>query len=281
MYYRYSQKWIDLFHNDPFMIEVETGHYVKGMHNLLNAHFDLRNFEKFEVTLKQFEEFAKTPVANQHDNFRTHTSIYINSARLNWHLMRGTFKEGLSIVPEIEAKLTEYALFVDSHRILVFNYKIASLYFGSGDYSTSIDYLQKIMHGQANMDLRIDLQCYARLLHLLAHYELGNYELMESLTKSVYRFMAKMKNLTVVEEEMFKFLRHSFKVSPRELKPELETFLTKIKHLERNRFETRAFAYLDIISWVESKVYEKPLGTVIYEKYLKRKKRVYRELPAA
>ena len=46
MYYRYSQKWIDLFDEQPVMIGVETGHYIKGMHNLLNAHFDLRNFRK-------------------------------------------------------------------------------------------------------------------------------------------------------------------------------------------------------------------------------------------
>lgn len=274
MYYRYSQKWIDLFNAEPFMKEVETGHYIKGMHNLLNAHFDLRNFKRFEITLRQFEEFEKTSTAQMHDNFRTHTSIYINSARLNQHLMSGTFKEGLKIVPEIVQKLEAYSLFVDSHRILVFNYKIASLYFGSGDYSTSIDYLQKVMSG--SMDLRIDLQCYARLLHLMAHYEMGNYELMESLTKSVYRFMAKMKNLTVVEEEMFRFLRNTFSYSPKEFKPELEKFLVKIKHLERNRFETRAFAYLDVVSWVESKVYEKPLSTVIYEKYLASKKRIYK-----
>jgi hypothetical protein len=188
--------------------------------------------------------------------------------------MSGTFKEGLKIIPEIEKKLDEYALFVDSHRILVFNYKIASLYFGSGDYSTSIDYLQKIMNG--NMDLRIDLQCYARLLHLMAHYVMGNYDLMESLTKSVYRFMARMKNLTVVEEEIFRFLRNTFKVSPRLFKPELEKLLAKIKHLERNRFETRAFAYLDVVSWVESKVYGKPISTIIYEKYLSSKKRIYK-----
>jgi hypothetical protein len=274
MYYRYSQKWIDLYNAEPFMKEVETGHYIKGMHNLLNAHFDLRNFKKFEITLRQFEEFEKTTTAQMHDNFRTHTSIYINSARLNQHLMSGTFKEGLKIIPEIEKKLDEYALFVDSHRILVFNYKIASLYFGSGDYSTSIDYLQKIMNG--NMDLRIDLQCYARLLHLMAHYEMGNYDLMESLTKSVYRFMARMKNLTVVEEEIFRFLRNTFKVSPRLFKPELEKLLAKIKHLERNRFETRAFAYLDVVSWVESKVYGKPISTIIYEKYLSSKKRIYK-----
>jgi hypothetical protein len=49
MYYRYACKWIDLFEEQPFMKEVETGHYIKGMHNLLNAHFDLRNFEGFEA----------------------------------------------------------------------------------------------------------------------------------------------------------------------------------------------------------------------------------------
>jgi hypothetical protein len=106
----------------------------------------------------------------------------------------------------------------------------------------------------------------------MAHYELGNFEIMESLTKSVYRFMAKMKNLTVVEEEMFRFIRNSFSSSPRQLKPELEKLLNKIKHLEKNRFETRAFAYLDIISWVESKVKEKPMSEIIQQKYLQSKR---------
>lgn len=57
MYYRYSQKWINAFDEDPQMIAVETGHYVKGMHNLLNAHFDLRNHKEFDETLKSFERY--------------------------------------------------------------------------------------------------------------------------------------------------------------------------------------------------------------------------------
>ena len=266
MYYRYSQKWVDLFHEEPMMITVETGHYTKGMHNLLNAHFDLRNYQKFKTTLEEFEEFASTEVANHHDNFRIQTFVYINSAKINQHLMLGTFKEGLSLVPYVEQKLHEYELYIDRHRILVFNYKIATLYFGSGDYEKCIDYLQRIIND--HVDLRNDLQCYARLLHLIAHYELGNFEIIEYLTKSVYRFMARMENLTVVEEEMFKFLRHSFHVSRNKLKPELEKFLQKNKQFEKSRFETRAFAYLDIISWVESKVFQKPMNEILKEKYL-------------
>lgn len=271
MYYRYSQKWVDIFNAEPTMKRVETGHYIKGVHNLLNAHFDLRNYKRFEDTLQEMEDFAKTSIAMQHDNFRIHTFVYIYSARVNFHLIQGTFKEALKLVPYIEEKLEEYALHIDKHRVLVFNYKIAMLYFGSGDYDTSIDYLQKIIND--NVDLRYDLQCYARLVHLMAHYELGNFEIIEYLIKSVYRFMAKMGNLTVIEEEIFRFLRSSFNVSPRKLKPELKKLLDKIKQFEKNRFETRAFAYLDIISWVESKVLDKPMSEIIYNKYLQSKHR--------
>ena len=277
MYYRYSQKWIDIFHEQPFMINIETGYYIKGMHNLLNAHFDLRNYEKFDITLKEFEKFAKSEIANKHANHRVQVFVYISSAKINHHFMLGTFTKGLALVPHIEEKLKEYDLIIDTHRVLVFNYKIATLYFGSGDYATCIDYLQRIIND--NVDLRYDLQCYARLLHLMAHYELGNFDIIESLIKSVFRFMAKMENLTVVEEEMFKFLRNSFHVSARKLKPEFEKFLQKIKQFEKSRFETRSFAYLDVISWVESKVYEKTMGEVIHEKYLKSRKRKYQLTP--
>ena len=180
--------------------------------------------------------------------------------------MQGTFSQGLPMVPVIEKQLVEEDIFLDPHRVLVMNYKFAMLYFGSGDYNRSIDYLQLVINDTSN--LRYDLQCYARLVHLMAHYELGNDMLMESLTKSVYRFMAKMKNLTSVEEAIFRFLRQSMPFSPRQLKPEFEKLLNTIKHLEKNRFQTRSFAYLDIISWIEGKVYGKSMEKVVHEKYL-------------
>jgi hypothetical protein len=76
---------------------------------------------------------------------------------------------------------------------------------------------------------------------------------------------------------MLRFLRNSFDVPTKKIKPELEKLLSKIKHLEKNRFETRSFAYLDIISWLESKVYEKPMSAIIYDKYKQSKKRHYRK----
>jgi hypothetical protein len=266
LYYRYSQRWVDLFEKDKFMIGVETAHYIKGMHNLLGAHFDLQNYTKFIQTLEHFEKFSRSDIVLNDDNNRIQAFVYIHISKINKHFIEGTFSEGLELIPYIEAKLKEYRLYLDRHRVLVFYYKFASLFFGSGDYDQTIHYLNQIINWK--VDLRTDLQCYSRLLHLIAHYELGNYQLLEYLIKSVYRFMAKMGNLSLVEEEIFHFLRKSFKLSPKQLKPEFENLLAKLKTYEKNRFETRVFAYLDIISWLESKIRNVPVQDIIREKFI-------------
>jgi len=197
--------------------------------------------------------------------------VYLYTEKINKHFLEGTFTEGLKLVPCIEKKLEEYNLNLDRHRVLVFYYKIACLYFGSGDNEKTIEYLNKIINWK--VDLRTDLQCYARLLHLIAHYELGNYQLLEYLIKSVYRFMAKMKNLSVVEEEIFRFLRKSFSLSPNKIIPAFKLLKEKLQRYQGNPLETRSFMYLDIIAWLESKILNAPVQQVRRERFLAGRKR--------
>ncbi|MCW3092399.1 MAG: hypothetical protein JWP81_3468 [Ferruginibacter sp.] len=269
-YYRYTQKWVNLFDEEPFMTEIETAHYIKGMHNLMGSHFDLGNHRKLVETLAIFDQFCTSELVQNNVNNRIQCFVYRTISVFNKHFLEGSFTEGLALIPGIEEKIKEYEIYLDRHRILVFYYKIACLYFGSGNYEKAIDYLNKITNWK--VDLRTDLQCYSRLLHLIAHYELGNEEILDHLIKSVYRFMAKMHNLSVVEEEIFKFIRTSFHVSVKGIKPELEKLLVKLKSLQNNRFETRAFMYLDIISWLESKLENIPVQEVLQRKFASKRK---------
>ncbi len=264
-YYRYSQKWVDVFSEFPELIKVETANYIKGVHNLMNAHFSLLNTEKLSATIKNFEEFTNKKFLQDNENNRILAYQYIYTARINLYFLQGKFTKGLRLVPFLEDMLKEYGLYLDTHRVLVFYYKIACLYFGSGDNEKAIDYLNRIINQKG--DLRTDLQCYSRLLHLIAHYELGNFDLLEYLIKSVYRYMAKMENLSKVEEEMFTFLRRSFRVGAKALKPEFEKLLVKLKKYEGNPLESRAFVYLDVISWLESKISGVNVQDVIREKF--------------
>jgi hypothetical protein len=99
MYYRYAQKWVDLFNNYPEMVAIETVQYIKAIHNLLSAHFDLNNYARFAATLEQFEQFAETPEAEGNANNRIQIFVYLNIARINKHFLNGTFTEGLHLVP--------------------------------------------------------------------------------------------------------------------------------------------------------------------------------------
>lgn len=267
MYYRYCQKWVDAFEEYPRMIETETAMYVKGMHNLMSAHFNLLNHDKLVVSIKKFKNLAQSKLIQDNDNNRIITYVYLYTAVINLHFLEGTFHKGIKMVPYLEEMLVKYGKYLDRHRVMVFYYKIACLYFGSGKNSEAIDYLNRIIHQKD--DLRTDLQCYARLLHIIAHYELGNYSILEYLIKSTYRYMAKMQNLSKVEEEMFRFLKRAFTITEKNIKPEFEKLLSKLKKYQNHRLEARAFAYLDVISWLESKINGQNVQDVIREKYLR------------
>jgi hypothetical protein len=268
-YYRYAQKWVQVFDRYPTMKSVEAVAYMKGLHHLAGAYYALAELEKFQQTLDILESFAASTAVQAQRNAAAQAFVYVYMEKINHQFITGQFTEGLKGIPAIEAGLTAFAPQLDRHQVLLFYYKLACLYFGSGRNEEAIDYLNKIIHWK--VDLRTDLQCYARLLHLIAHYELGNHTLLEYLIKSVYRFMAKMENLSLVEEALFDFLRQSFHIRPRETKAAFEALLTKLRKLQQNRFETRAFAYLDVISWLESKIAGKKVEDVIAQKVKKRR----------
>ena len=274
LHYRYSQKWVDLYEKEENMKQIEAAQYIKGLHNLITSHFDLKNFQKLNDTIAILEDFSNTPIVLNNKNNLIQSFVYLYIAKINKHFLEGSFSEGLTMIPKMEEQLKEIELYLDSHRVLVFYYKIASLFFGAGDAEKAIDYLNRIINWKLN--LRDDLQCYARLLHLIAHYELGNMDVVRYLSKSVYRFMAKMKNLSTVEEILFNFLRKSIQSAGApssalernaEMKKSFSSLLATLQPLEKNKLESRAFMYLDIISWLESKIQDKEVQTIIREKF--------------
>jgi hypothetical protein len=265
MHYRYAQKWVDLYEKEENMKQIESAQYIKGLHNLISAHFDLKNRDKFKENICLLEQFSETPIVLNNKNNLIQSFVYLYIAKINQHFLEGTFSKGLDMIPAMEEKLKEIEMYMDSHRVLVFYYKIACLYFGAGNAAKSIDYLNNIINWKVN--LRDDLQCYARLLHLIAHYELGNMEVVAYLSKSVYRFMAKMKNLGAVEEVLFNFLRSTIQTGKQ---ASFENLLATLQPLEKNKLESRAFMYLDIISWLESKIQNKDVQTIIKEKFISR-----------
>lgn len=269
MSYRYAQRWVDLFHAEPDLKMLNVPMYLKGMHNLLNVLFNLLYYSKFEKTLTELKKFSDEYDIAQNKNTEGLYYLFIYNHTIKKHFLDGTFSAGVKIIPKVVELIEEDEYNWDNHRVMLFYYRIACLYFGSGDNENAIEYLNMIIN-QKNPDYRADIQCFARILNLIAHYELGNAQLVEYQVKSVYRFLSKMEELQAVQQEIFRFVRRVPRMREHEMKNEFIHLKNKLIKLQDDPYEKRAFLYLDIISWLESKIENRPLEDIAHEKFLKR-----------
>ena len=267
--YRHAHRWVDHFRNHPSMLALEPIWYLKGMHVLLEALFMLGHDERHLQETRRLEEFMADPPARVTDNFETLGFQYLYTARINSHFMTGTFTEGLGLIPELLEKIERLSDRIDPHRVLVFYYKVACLHFCAGNLQASIDYLNRIIN-YPDSRLREDIHCFARILSLIAHYDLGNESLLEHQVRSTYRFIRKMNDLNPVQEEVLKFLRNLPAVRPGDLHARFRALRDRLLELREMPYQSRAFLYLDIISWLESKIEQKPIEEVIRAKSVSR-----------
>ena len=264
--YRYAQKWVDLFEENPAMKEKQTTLYIKGIHNLLSTLYNLLYYSKFTEVLQQLEAFAADEDRRTTPNNEALLFIYIYSNRFNALFMEGRFTEGIALVPELLDKLKQFQSQLDPHWMLIFYYKIASLYFGSGDNQKAILYLNKIIQYK-DINLREDLQCFSRILNLIAHFEAGEDRALEYQIRSVYHFLGKMNDQQQMQVEIFRFLRNLGNIEPHQLKDAFIGLRDKLSAIAADPFERRPFLYLDILSWLDSKIENIPVQEVMRRKF--------------
>ncbi|MEX2511472.1 MAG: hypothetical protein WD398_01090 [Cyclobacteriaceae bacterium] len=268
--YRACQHWVDLYKNDPKMKEAATGNYLRAYHYLLDTLFYLGYYARFKEVLKEFRQGLQTGDFGMDDNCKVLSFIYLYSNLINIHFMEGTFSKGVEeIMPTFLKDIKPITNKLDVHHLLALHYKVACLYFGSGDNHRAILFLDKIIHVKQE-GLREDLQCFAHILKLIASYEAGMDEDLDRQIKNVYRFLIKMDDLHQVQKEMMFFVRQLSRIYDHELKSAFVQLRKKLKPYENHPYEKRAFLYLDIISWLESKIEGRSVQEIIQQKFLEK-----------
>lgn len=267
--YRYTQRWVDLFQDNERMIQVNPPLYLKGLHSNLATLYRMWHYDKFVEQLNVLELFPHVVDLPGNFNVQSLYHLYQFDHQIRKHFLEGTFAEGLGLVPELEELLADNRYNWDHHRIMVFKYRIACLYFGSGDNSRAVDHLNEIIN-QRSPNYRSDIQAYARILSLICHFEMGNVQLVEYQVKSVYRFLAKVEHLQDTQQLIFRFLRRIPRIREDQLRDEFIQLKSKLEAVAARPFENRPFTYLDIPSWLESKIEGVTVSEVIRRKFEER-----------
>ncbi|MEX2594490.1 MAG: hypothetical protein WD426_17100 [Anditalea sp.] len=265
--YRSAQKWVNLFIQYPQMRKVATGNYLKAYHYLLDTLFYMGQFEQFSLVFAQFKESLESDDFRMDENCRVLSFLYFYSNNLNFHFLTGDFTGGVTaVVPPLLKEMKALKNKLDVHHVMVLHYKVACLYFGSGDNAGAIRHLDEVIDHTGD-GLREDLQCFAHILKLIASYEEGLDDNLEQQIKTVYKFLTKMGDLHMVQREMMNFIRNLNRIYDYQLKNAFMELRDRLIQYEDHPYEKRAFLYLDIISWLESKIEGRPVQEIIMEKF--------------
>ncbi len=263
--FKYSTKWVVMFDENPDMIPIHPVFYLKGNNFLLESLALIKYPEKFKQTLQKMLITIKSDIFPSNDNLAALSFLYSYNNRFNFYFLKGNFEEGLKILPDVINGIDSFKNQIDPHHIMLFYYKIACLYFGLENYEKCILYLDKIIKNK-HLKMREDLLCFTRVLSVVAHYEAGFDYHLDAHLRETYKFLIKMNDLHEVQKAMIRFVRSLGDIYPHELKAAFVKLHKELKKYEDDPYERRSFLYLDILSWLESKIENRPVGEIIREK---------------
>ena len=175
------------------------------------------------------------------------------------------FEESLNIIPDVLEGIKKNKDLIDPTHIMLLYYKIGCMYFALDDYEKCIVYLDKIIKDK-NVKMREDLQCFTRILNLMAHYEAGYDYHLDKIIRDTYKYLLKMNDLHEVQKALLKYVRSLENIYPHDIKDSLKSLYKELKKFEDDPYEKRSFLYLDVLSYLESKIKAKPLRHIIREK---------------
>jgi len=264
MCYKFSNRWLDLFHRTPEAKYSETPLYLKGLHNVMNSLFMAQKEERFFEVFEELKAFNLNEKVNSTDNEQGLYKLILHLHTLNSIFLDCRYDLGVTKIVELEEEVALNTYNWDLNRLMVFYYKLACVYFGNQQSDRALSYLN-LINNKYYPSFREDIQCFSRILSLIVHFDLGNVELVNYQLRQVYRFLLKLQELDAVLIEILAFLRRTPQMKPENMSREFSKLKIKLIGIKHKRFEKRPFLYLDIISWLDTKITKQSFQEVLLQ----------------
>ena len=253
----HSTRWVELFEVETQMGDKDPDLYIRGLYYQLTFAFFERDTWIFDRAIIQLEEFLDKMNDKLNTNSKVISFVYLNLSRLNYLFMTKTYDHAPELIEEIQKKLLLYEPHMDMQRILLFYYKFAGMYFCLGDYSQALKFLNEIIHHKTDL-LQEDLHVNSRLLQLMCHFELKEYDFMSNyLIPSISRSFGKSRSQSMLPKTTLNFLKSIAKNPERDQDEAFEKFRLALNKLMVTPIEQKAALYLDVPLWVENHLKKK------------------------
>lgn len=255
--YEYSLKLVKLIEQYPQIIETNVNFPTQFLYR---HSIQCYNIGKYHEALEYISKMEL--LKPKSDAQRLNILLKAYNTKLNVYFRMGNIKMCLKLIPDIEELLESNK---DSDKLLqeIIYWQITSLLMISEQYKQALKWLVRATIASEST-IRQDLECIGRIMEIVLHYELGKFDVMEYRIKSTYRFLVTKQKLYQLEKVILTSIRKLINVNS---KQETITFFKQLKKslepIVQDPLEQKFLQYFDIMSWLESKVSNKPFHEVV------------------
>jgi hypothetical protein len=233
----------------PVLKKANEKYFLLVLGNLLSMCYTAKNESKFE---KYFQFMLKEHAVTK-ENENIIEEQFLAFTILHYKLS-SLAAEGAAFVTENEERIISGLDKFSLIRQIDICYNSAIFFFKLKDYKSSLKWINLILNNK-NLDDREFMHCYSRIIQLILHYELNNEELVNSLLRSTYRYLAKRNRIHDFEEAMLRSMQKIIKVGGG--KATLGIFSDLKKELEEiyaDPYKKNSMDHFDYIEWLNDKL---------------------------
>lgn len=264
--YENRKNQVKLIEKNPHQTLQYPELHISAVNNFMISCFHTRRIKEYYRYLKKLKSMEAQ--FNKEGNKRLATSIFSVTASLETATIGylGNFYQIHRLIPKLEEKLRHYGNGVNINVKLSVYYSVAYSLFGVGNYSKALLWVNKIID-HPKVEIRQDVQVFARILRLIIHFEIDSSELLDYINRSAFRFLSKRGRLYKYESYVLKFIRKVCLIQDTSERITLFKILKKqLLTLSDDPAEKFASEEFDFISWLDSKIEGRSFSEVVKER---------------
>ena len=249
--YKHAVSWVRKMEANVVIIKEDPDLFFRGFHYILTCCFYLERKDKFVYWYEKYKAYRNEMGYSLEGTTALLDFWYNNNAELNSMIIQNKYPRLSVYTANLETSMKSFTGMMDVHRMMMFYYKLSLIHNYKGDYERAIDFLNIILENQ-DKQLRSDILCYSRLIHLMTHYRINNFNLILNLLPSVRGAFESNNRMNNVLEIMISFLRRGSKAVNFGINDLIDTSIDKLLVQKQSRFNKVSFLYFDFISWMLS-----------------------------
>jgi hypothetical protein len=263
--YANFNKVVKIMENNPMIMKELPKRYVKAINNVMFSYMDHRDWDNCLMFIEKLRGL-KNKAAFSAVDLQLQLFTFPNNGELLVHSLRGDFQKAITnTIPKILEGLKLYHGKINKEEVMLFNYNISCVYLGAGDYKTALKYINLVLNDN-ELSLRQDVYTFARLVNLIIHYELGNYDLLDYTIKSTNRFVKKKQKNYRFEMVFLKNIKKLIKAKNADnLAATFIEFKDNIEEVMEDPYEATANEYFNFVAWLSSKIEKRSFAELVKE----------------